>query len=70
VEVIPNVVPSFGYVRLIRTGFFLPSWAALVCRVAGFTAAILRTSALTAAFGLIEPISIGNRFQNKWEMKK
>jgi len=38
--------------------------------VAGFTAAILRTSALTAAFGLIEPIFIGNRFQNEWEMKK
>jgi hypothetical protein len=38
--------------------------------VTGFTAAILRTSALKAAFGLIEPISIGNRFQNKWEMKK
>ena len=34
--------------------------------MAGFTAAILSTSALTAAFGLIEPIFIGNRFQNKW----
>jgi hypothetical protein len=38
--------------------------------VAGFTAAILWTIALTAPFGLIEPIFINNRFQNKWEMKK
>jgi hypothetical protein len=41
-----------------------------VYRVAGFIAAILRTNALTAAFDLIEPIVIGNRFQNKWEMKR
>jgi hypothetical protein len=34
------------------------------------TAAVLGAGALTAAFGLIEPIFIGNRFQNKWEIKK
>jgi hypothetical protein len=36
----------------------------------GAKAAFDGTGALTAAFGLIEPIFIGNRFQNKWEMKK
>jgi len=40
-----------------------------VCRVAGFTAAILWISALTP-LGLIEPSFIDNRFKNKLEMKK
>jgi hypothetical protein len=55
---------------LIWAGFFLPSWTALFIVWPGSTAAILWISALTAPFGLIEPIFISNQFKYKWEMKK
>jgi hypothetical protein len=60
-----DLLMPFAHSRVTRNLTLLVVLECAVCRVAGFTAAILRTSALTAAFGLIEPIFISNRLQNK-----